>query len=246
MSWLTGAVARVRSMILRRSLERDSDEEIRFHLDMEVDKNLRSGMPSGEARRQAYLTFGGVERHRERLRDGRRSLFFDSFFRDLRFALRSLRRDPGFSVVAIVTVALGVGATTVVFSVANSFLFRPLPVPDSHRLHSIQESRVGRTSMGIEGARIVQHLESLAELLRVRLQVPGHRWDVTQVGTNRFGELLVQCVHGKADLQFRGPMSGPHRQRFFLERDARHFEEPISESALPKRETALGFGVDPS
>jgi hypothetical protein len=89
-----------------------------------------------------------------RLREGREAPGFDPLLRDLRFAVRAVRRDPGFALVAAVTVALGVGATTAVFTIANAFLFRPLPVPEADRLHTIQERRSGATSSGAEGSRV--------------------------------------------------------------------------------------------
>ena len=121
---------------------------------METQKNERAGMSPEEARRAAMVAFGGVEQTRERLREGRRAPLIEPLLRDVRFALRSLRRTPGFSLLAVVTVGLGVGATTAVFTVANTFLFQEAPLPGGETLYSIDELRVGRTSSGLEGVRV--------------------------------------------------------------------------------------------
>ncbi len=151
---LRGLLARVRDMVFRRAAERDMDEELRFHLEMETEKNLRAGMEPAEARRRALVAFGGAERHRERLREGRRVPIFEPLWNDVRFGLRSLARTPGLALVAALTIALGVGATTAVFSVVNALLLRPPPVPAAERVMTIQEERYGAVSTGIEGMKI--------------------------------------------------------------------------------------------
>lgn len=125
---------RVRSLRRRGELERGLDEEIRFHIERQTEKNLRAGMAPDEARRQALIRFGGVERARESARDEFRLGSVEDFLRDLRHGARSLRRAPGFTAVATVTLALGVGATTAMFSIVNGILLRPLPYPAQDRL----------------------------------------------------------------------------------------------------------------
>jgi predicted permease len=100
------------------------------------------------------VAFGGVERHRERLRDGRRVPVLEPLAHDLRFGMRALGRSPGLSLVAALTIALGVGATTTVFSAMNAVLLRPLPVPEPDRLGTIQERRIGIRSTAVEGELI--------------------------------------------------------------------------------------------
>jgi putative ABC transport system permease protein len=146
--------ARLRDVLLRSAAEREMEEELRFHVDMETEKNLRAGLPPAEARRRALAAFGGLERHRERLRDGRRLPLLEPLWHDLRFGARALARSPMLSLVAAVTVALGVGATTTVFSAANAILLRPLPLPEPDRLATIQERRSGLVSTGLEGMLI--------------------------------------------------------------------------------------------
>jgi predicted permease len=151
---LSGVAARVRGVVFRRAADREMDEEIRFHIEMETEKNMRAGMPGHEAHRKALATFGGVERHRETLREARRVPLLEPFWLDVRFGARFLVRDPALALVAALTIALGVGATTTVFSALNTVLIRPLPLLDSNRLVSIQESRSGAVSTGLEGMLI--------------------------------------------------------------------------------------------
>ena len=130
------------------------DEEFRFHVDMQAEKHVARGMTPDEARRQALLDFGGVERHREALRDTQRPRLFAELVQDARFTARALHHNRGFAITAVVIVSLGVGATTALFSLANALLFRPLPVPSPDELYGLQEVRRGRASIGMEGRRI--------------------------------------------------------------------------------------------
>lgn len=149
-----GLAARLRALLFRRSADREMDEELRFHIEMETEKNLRRGLDPAEARRRALVAFGGVERYRERLREGRSLPFLEPLWADVRFALRSLGRTPGFAVLAALTIALGVGATTAVFSTLDAILLRPLPLLGVERLVTIQESRRGSVSVGPAGTLI--------------------------------------------------------------------------------------------
>ncbi len=129
MRHLTEVWRRVRSLRRRRELESGLDEEIRFHIERQTEKNLRAGMSPDESHRQALLKFGGVERTRESTRDRFHFGMMEDFLRDLRHGGRALLRAPGFTIVASVPLALGVGATTAMFSVVNGILLRPLPCP---------------------------------------------------------------------------------------------------------------------
>jgi predicted permease len=141
---------RLLSLGRRRELDSGLDEEIRFHIDHQIEKNLRAGMAPDEARRQALIRFGGVERTREGTRDQFRFRLVEDFFRDLRYGARALRRAPTFAIVATVTLAFGIGATTAMFSVVNGVLLRPLPYPDQDRLidvvHQAPGLGIGRLS----------------------------------------------------------------------------------------------------
>ncbi len=110
------------------------DEEIRFHIDQQIEKNIRSGMTSEQARRAAYLKFGGVESAREYTRDEFRFAWLHDFGRDLRIAARTLMRTPSYAVAVILTFGLGIGAAASMFSVYDGVLLRPLPYPESDRI----------------------------------------------------------------------------------------------------------------
>jgi predicted permease len=128
------ALRRLASMFRRARVEAGLDEEIRFHIDQQTDKYVRAGMEPHEARRQAFIKFGGVEYVKEQTRDEFRPALVEDFLRDLRHGVRSLRRAPGFALIAISTLGLGIGAATAVFSVVNGVLLAALPYPEPDRI----------------------------------------------------------------------------------------------------------------
>jgi predicted permease len=131
---------RLRSAIGRDALESGLEEEIRFHLDQQIEKNLRAGMTMAEARRQAHVRFGGVEQVRDDTRDELRLALVQDSLQDLRRGARALRRAPAYSLAAVLTLALGIGATTAVFTVVQGVLIKPLPYPDPDRLVSLKHT----------------------------------------------------------------------------------------------------------
>jgi putative ABC transport system permease protein len=144
-SALKQAAARLMSFFQRQSLDRELDEEVQAHLDLAVDDYVRRGTPEGDARRLARLKFGAIEASKDAHRDSRGLPWLEGFVLDLRYGVRLLRRRPAIAAVAIVTMALGIGATTMLFSVAYGGLFKPLPWTDAHRLVRLTEMRQGRT-----------------------------------------------------------------------------------------------------
>ncbi|HEX4005398.1 MAG TPA: ABC transporter permease [Acidobacteriaceae bacterium] len=125
---------RMRAFFHKAPLDHDLDAEMASHLDLAIDENLRSGLSPEEARRQALVRFGGVQQAREQQRAARGLPFLDVLAQDLRFALRTMRRDLGFSIVAVLMLGLGIGANVAAFSVVNTILLRPLPMANSDRL----------------------------------------------------------------------------------------------------------------
>lgn len=139
MTWLKGLRARLRALLHPTAADRELTDEIRFHIELETEKNLRLGMRPDDARRYAVAHFGGVQRVREEHRDVRRLRLLEDFAADARFALRTLRRTPALAVAAIVTLALGIGANVAIFSAVNAVVLQPLPFPAPDRLMVITE-----------------------------------------------------------------------------------------------------------
>jgi predicted permease len=128
---------RIRSLGQRREVKQDIDDELRFHLEQRAAENLAAGMPPEEAAREARKRFGNVQSIREKYRDVRGASFGEGAVRDVRFALRQLLKSPGFTSVAVLSLALGIGANTTIFSGLNAVLLRSLPVRNPHELRSI-------------------------------------------------------------------------------------------------------------
>jgi predicted permease len=127
MSWL-------RRLIYRKKMEIDLDKELRFHFESQVAYKMRSGILEGEARRLTRLEFGGIDRIKEDCRESRGTQWLESIVLDIRYGIRQLRKSPGFTVVVVLTLALGTGANTAIFTFVNAVMLRSLPVSDPQRL----------------------------------------------------------------------------------------------------------------
>jgi predicted permease len=124
----------LRALVRKRRVESEMEREMRFHLELETENNIRLGLPTAEARRRAFVAFGGVERAKEDVRDERRTRWLEQLAADIRFALRGFLRRPLFAGGVITLIALGVGANTAIFSLVDHLLIAPLPYPDGNRM----------------------------------------------------------------------------------------------------------------
>ena len=208
--------------------ESDLAEELDSHIQLLAEENIHRGVPPEEALRRARLQFGSVESTKESYRDQRGLPALDVLAQDLRYAFRGIRRNPGFAAVAILSLAIGIGANTAIFSLVNSVLLRPLAYKDPQRLFAVARDYCHTTS-AIQSAVNPMHARAWAEKCPSLEQVAlmrGDRADVAAGGEpasvpsadvphNLFTLLGVEPILGRAFLPGRGAArQRPRRQSF--------------------------------
>ncbi len=209
-----------RSSILRSRMEREMDDEMRFHLEARTADLVRRGLSRDEAERHARAEFGDVVRWKEAGRDARGLRLVDDLRADLRYAARTMRRAPGFTIAAVMSIALGIGANTAIFGLMDLLLFRPLPVRSPQELVHI--TTTGERSGGTSGSsnypwfrEVASRTDLLSDAMLVRhdLYKVGIRGRVEplsgqRVTTNYYGLLGVTPVLGRAFVPADAPEAG--------------------------------------
>jgi hypothetical protein len=143
MRWLAKLHMLLRSIFERRQLDAELDEELREHLEQEIGNNIGAGMSREEARRAANRTVGSLSLIKDECREARAANFIETFTHDLRYSLRMLWRSPLFTLIALITLSVGIGATTAIFSVVNGVMLKPLPYPHPDELITVNHAAPG-------------------------------------------------------------------------------------------------------
>jgi predicted permease len=233
---------RLKALFRRKAVEEELDAELRFHFDHQVEKFVESGIPLAEAQRRARLAIGGEEQIKEECRDARGVRFLESVAQDVRYGIRALRKSPGFTVVAIVTLMLGIGVNTALFTIVHGVLLNPLPFPRPHRLVSLWEENVveayayNPVSGGVfaDWQKQAKSFEQMALIGEDTANLSGAGGALPEsIG-------IRQCSYNLFSLLGVQPALG----RFFTEEDDRHGATPttVLTNGLWKRR----YGSDPS
>src|SRR6185369_3382691 len=139
MKWFNILRDRIRALRQRETVINDIDREMRLHLELQVDANIRAGMSPGEASEKAMRSFGNVNRAVDAAYDVKGGGLFETLAQDIRYGVRMLAKHRAFTIIAVITLALGIGANTAIFSVVNELLLRPLPFRDADRIVMLWE-----------------------------------------------------------------------------------------------------------
>ena len=203
----------------RKQMEEQLDKELRFHLDRHTADLIAQGRHPEEARRQARLTLGGEEQVKEECRDARGTRWLEDLWQDFRYAVRTLRQRPGFTAVGALTLALGIGASTAIFSAVNPILFEPLPYPHAGRIMMIWDSFEGvRCDVTFHTYReLAARSRSFEAMAVMEVWRPAmtsatqpERFDGQSVSASYFRALGVAPVLGRDFQQTDDRFKGPH------------------------------------
>jgi putative ABC transport system permease protein len=208
MEWFNILRARLRALFRRESVLRDIEEELRIHVEMETETNIKRGMPPDEARSDALKSFGNPVRNTELGYDVRGGGWLEGLWQDLRYGVRMLVKKPGFTLIAVLTLALGVGANSAIFSFVNAVLLKPLPYPDPERIVSVWEKRPDGGSNSISTLnfldwerqnRCFQFLSAIAwDTVTLTGSGSPEQLNVHRVSASYFKALGVEATLGRA------------------------------------------------
>ena len=202
--------ARLGSLFGRNQQELELDAELKYHIDMLTEQNIAKGMSREAARREALRLFGPVEKVKDDVRDTWLSRFFEVAGQDVRYGIRGLRRNPGFAFVIVLTMALGIGANTAIFSVVNGVLLRPLPFKDGDKLVELHQgsgdpsdpaTEIGFSPKDIADYREARSFSDIVEYHPMYFTLLGRseplRVSTAVVSANYFDVLGVKALHGR-------------------------------------------------
>jgi predicted permease len=196
----------VQRLVRRGRMEKDLDKELRFHFEAQVADKMRAGMTEAEARRATRLEFGGMEQIKEECRESRGTLWLASIWQDLRFGARMLARSPGFSLTAILVLALGIGVNTLAFSLYNLLALQSIPVRDPQSLVNFERRSPGDIAPGIPWKSIVFYRDNTKTLSALMATLGGaplvldhdeQRVEPSFVTANYFSELGASAAAGR-------------------------------------------------
>src|SRR4051812_13347111 len=201
----------VRNTVHKDQVDRDLSEEVSSYLDLLTEKNMKEGMDENEARRAAMVELGGVEQVKEEVRSGRTGVALDIFFQDVRYGLRSLLKKPGFTLTAVIALALGIGANTAIFSVINGVLLRSLSYGNPERIVMLWEKSLTGGNLQnvispgnfLDWEKQSRSFEAMAAVWDLRANLTGGTGDPEEIKTQLvsvgfFSALGVQPVVGRA------------------------------------------------
>jgi predicted permease len=222
---LRALLARVQGLLLRRQMERDFSDEVQAHLEMLADEYQQRGMTAREARLAARRAFGGVEQVREVHREGRGLMHVERFAADLLYAERTMRRNPGFTTVAVVTLGLGIGVNTTLFTAFNATVLKPLPVADPGGVYRLERwfERGGQGNVQYafsypEYVHLREHNQSLAAAVAASWPVSVQAdWGAGDSGTRMHGQMVSDnYFHTLGIVPISGPGLSPGRPTLVL------------------------------